>query len=116
MKMFDFCVLPREDGFEAVFARVWMGRGEMTPETGLWWCQSRKPSGVLSDWGQPVQVMTAEDRGWHAGPWKPSLQTECQISRRRFIFFDGTYRTNDPGPFPFVFTLGCAEIDLPETV
>jgi len=115
MKMFDFCVRQRDEGFDAIFARVWMGHGEMSPETGLWWCRSRRPSGVLSDWGQSVQIMTAEDRGWHAGPWKPSLQFDSQASRRGFVFFDGAYRTNDPGPFPFVCTLGCAEIDLPET-
>ena len=112
MKMFDFCVRQREGGFDAVFARVWMGRGEMPPETGLWWCHSNAPSGLLSDWGQPVQIMTAEDRGWHAGPWKPSLQFESNASKRGFVFFDGSYRTSDPGPFPFVFTLGCAEVDL----
>ena len=115
MKMFDFCVRQRDDGFDAIFSRVWMGRGEMSPETGLWWCHSTRPSGVLSDWSEPVQIMTAEDRGWHTGPWKPSLQFDSQTSRRGFVFFDGAYRTSDPGPFPFVFTLGCAEIDLPET-
>lgn len=115
MKMFDFCVRQREGGFDAVFARVWMGRGEMPAETGLWWCRSNTPSGLLSDWGQPVQIMTAEDRGWHAGPWKPSLQFESDVSQRGFVFFDGSYRTSDPGPFPFVFTLGCAEVDLSST-
>ena len=113
MKMFDFCVRQRAEEFEAVFARVWMGRGEMPPETGLWWCRAKKPSGVLSDWTEPVQIMTGKDCGWHAGPWKPSLQFAADTGRRAFVFFDGSYRTSDPGPFPFVFTLGCAEVELP---
>jgi hypothetical protein len=113
MKMFDFCVRQRDDRFHAVFARVWMGNGEMPSETGLWWCKSKRPSGKLSDWGEPVQIMTAADRGWHAGPWKPSLQFEDHSRRRGFVFFNGSYRTSDPGPFPFVFTLGCAEVELP---
>ena len=29
------------------------------------------------------------------------------------MFFDGSYRTSDPGPFPFAFTLGCLQIELP---
>jgi hypothetical protein len=114
MKMFDFSVRQREGGFEAVFARVWMGRGEMPPETGLWWCHTHKPSGTLSEWSEPVQIMTGEDRGWHAGPWKPSLQFASETGRRGLVFFDGSYRTTDSGPFPFAFTLGCAEVELPE--
>ena len=114
MKMFDFCVRQRDDGFEAVFARVWMGRGEMPRETGLWWCHAKKPSGALPDWGEPIQIMTGEDRGWHAGPWKPSLQFAGETGRRGLVFFDGSYRTSDPGPFPYAFTLGCADVELPD--
>jgi hypothetical protein len=58
-----------------------------------------------------VQILTAEDRGWHSGPWKPSLT--YSDGGRALVFFDGLYRTNDPGPFPFAFTLGCLEVDLP---
>ena len=36
-----------------------------------------------------------------------------QTGDRALVFFDGSYRTSDPGPFPFAFTLGCLEIDLP---
>lgn len=113
MKMFDFAVYPRGDAFEAVFSRVWMGNGLLPPETGLWWCRAAQPSGKLSDWSQPIQIMTFEDRGWRTGPWKPSPQFDERIADRALIFFDGIYRTSDPGPFPFVFTLGCLEIDLP---
>ena len=109
MKMFDFCVRQRTGGFDAMFARVWMGQGEAPPETGLWWCSAERPSGTLSEWSAPVQIMTAEDCGWHSGPWKPSFQFDGD---RAFVFFDGAYRTSDPGPFPFAFTLGCLEVDL----
>lgn len=73
----------------------------------------KNPFGALSDWGEPIQSMAGENRGWHAGPWKPSLQFANDTGRRGFIFFDGMYRTADPGPFPFVFTLGYAEVELP---
>jgi hypothetical protein len=54
--------------------------------------------------------MTAENRGWHSGPWKASLAFD---EVRALVFFDGLYRTNDPGPFPFAFTLGCVGVRLP---
>lgn len=113
MKMFDFCVRPRAGSFDAVFARVWVGQGTPPPETGLWWSRAATPSGTLSEWSKPVQIMTAEDRGWHSGPWKPSFQFQEPARDRALVFFDGLYRTSDPGPFPFAFTLGCLEIDLP---
>jgi hypothetical protein len=113
MKMFDFCVRQRGAGFEAIFARVWAGGGAPPPETGLWWCRAEKPSGRLSDWGEPVQIMTAENRGWHSGPWKPSLASGEQTGQPALVFFDGLYPTGDSGPFPFVFTLGCLQIKLP---
>jgi hypothetical protein len=113
MKMFDFCVRQRGEAFDAIFARIWVGAGAPPAETGLWWCCAPKPSGKLSNWGTPIQIMTAEDQGWHSGPWKPSFQFEGQAGTRASIFFDGAYRTDDPGPFPFAFTVGCLEIDLP---
>lgn len=113
MKMFDFCVRQRGDGFDAIFARVWLKGGTPPPGTGLWWCRAEKPAGRLSEWSQPVQIMNAEDRGWRSGPWKPSLAFHQQDAERVLVFFDGIYRTSDPGPFPFVFTLGCLEVNLP---
>jgi hypothetical protein len=110
MKMFDFAVTGTDKGYEAVYSRVGLGP-EPSPATGLWWCRAEFPSANLGDWSQPVQIMTAEDRGWHSGPWKPCLRLDERIPERRFVFFDGNYRTDDPGPFPFVFTLGCLEID-----
>ena len=57
--------------------------------------------------------MTAEDHGWHSDPWKPSFQFEQAGRGRALVFFDGSYRASNTGPFPFAFTLGCLEIDLP---
>jgi hypothetical protein len=93
MKMFDFCVRQRGDRFDAIFARIWVGDGTAPPETGLWWCRGDRPSGALPDWSQPIQIMTAEDRGWHSGPWKPSFQFHGQTKGRAIVFFDGAYRT-----------------------
>jgi hypothetical protein len=113
LAMFDFAVRPRGDAFEAVFARIALNPAAPSPDAGLWWCRADTPSAVLSDWSEPVQIMTAADRGWHAGPWKPSFEFADADRRRALVFFDGSYRTSDPGPFPFAFTLGCLEIDLP---
>jgi hypothetical protein len=89
-----------------------LSKGSPPPETGLWWCASDTPSASLTRWGEPVQIMTAEDRGWHSGPWKPSFQSDQGDDASTFVFFDGSYRTDDPGPFPFAFTLGCLVTDL----
>jgi hypothetical protein len=113
MKMFDFCVRERAGSFDAIFARVWVGQGSPPAETGLWWCRADTPSGRISDWSVPVQIMTAADRGWHSGPWKPSLVFDENHGNRALVFFDGLYRTDIAGGFPFAFTLGCLEIDLP---
>ena len=113
-KVFDFCVIPREHGYEAVFSRVWLGQGPSLPVTGLWWCQAKTPSSDMSDWSTPVQLMTARDCGWHSGPWKPSVQYSETNPNRMLVFFDGLYRKDEGGPFPYVFTLGCLEIDRPE--
>lgn len=113
MKMFDFCVRPRAGGFDAVFSRVWVNGSAPPPETGLWWRRAETPSSRLSDWGQPVQIMTAEDRGWHSGPFKPSLAFHEEDDGSAMVFFGGMYRTSGPGPFPFAFTLGCLQIVLP---
>ena len=111
MKMFDFCVREVKDGYEAVFSRVWVGKTAPPASTGLWWCRADVPSAELSEWSAPVQIMTAENRGWHKGPWKPSFQDG--ESGRLFIFFDGGYMKAEPGGFPFAFTLGCLEIEAP---
>lgn len=113
-KVFDFCVMKTNQGYEAVFSRVWLGQGAPPPKTGLWWCHAHEPSSEISDWSGPVQVMTAEDRGWHTGPWKPSFDYSESDPKHMFVFFDGIYRKNEAGPFPFVFTLGCLEMERPK--
>ena len=109
MKMFDFRVLPVANGYEAVFSRVSV-RGTPPPETGLWWSRCGTASPRFSDWSDPIQIMTAADRGWHAGPWKPSAHYGETDPGQLFVFFSGTYSRNDGSPFPFVFTLGCLTV------
>ncbi len=113
-KVFDFCAIPGKTGYEAVFSRVWLGKTAAPANTGLWWVHASTPSSDRSDWSEPVQIMDAEDRGWHAGPWKPSVRYSESDPNKMFVFFDGIYRTNEPSPFPFVFTSGCLEIQRPE--
>jgi len=113
MNMFDFCVRQQGGRLEAVFSRGWYGAGDAPQETGLWWCSAPEPSHRLADWGKPVQIMTAEDRGWHSAPWKPTFHRLHEDQARALIFFDGHYRKDGAGAFPFVFTLGCLELDLP---
>lgn len=97
-------------GYEAVFSRVWVAQGEPPAETGLWWCRAEAPFSDLSRWSRPVQIMTAENRGWHTGPWKPSFQYSESDPNRMFVSFDGLYAKQEAGPFPYAFTLGCLEI------
>jgi hypothetical protein len=111
-KVFDFCAVKVRDGWEAVFSRVHVGAGASPAQTGLWWCRSgaEVPSPRMEDWSEPMQILTAEDRGWRTGPWKPSLVVDEGDVGKRWCFFDGIYkRPGDAGPFPFNFTLGCLE-------
>lgn len=111
-KLFDFCVIDGKGGYEAVFLRVWLGKTPVPAEAGLWWCRADRPSSNRSEWSEPVQILTAENYGWHTGPWKPSVQYDAE-SGRMFVFFDGAYTREEPGGFPFAFTLGCLEIERP---
>jgi hypothetical protein len=113
-KVFDFCVIKTKQGFEAVFARVFLGKGAPLPTTGLWWCQAKSLSPKIADWSKPVQVMGMSESPWHlGGPWKPSVQYDEQDANKMFVFFDGLYPRKDPAPFPYVFTLGCVEFQRP---
>jgi hypothetical protein len=112
-KIFDFCVFKGRSGYEAVFSRVWLAKTPAPSATGLWWCRAERPSSDRSDWSEPVQIMTAENHGWHSGPWKPSVQYSGPDSVQLFVFFDGVYTRNEPGGFPYAFTLGCLELERP---
>jgi hypothetical protein len=112
-KVFDFHVISRPGGYEAVFSRVWLGEGIPPEKTGLWWCCSKTASANAADWSELVQIMTAEDKGWHTGPWKPSVQYAEGDPGRMFVFFDGAYKRTEISGFPFVFTLGCLNLERP---
>jgi hypothetical protein len=113
-KVFDFCAIKTKQGYEAVFSRVFLGKGVPLATTGLWWCQAKSPTAKISDWSKPVQIMGMSDSPWHlGGPWKPSLQYSETDPNRMFVFFDGLYPRKDPAPFPYVFTLGCVELTRP---
>ncbi len=112
-KVFDFCVIEVNGGYEAVFSRVWLAAPPAPAATGLWWCRADRPAARFSDWSRPVQIMTAADRGWHSGPWKPSARYAERDSTRLHVFFDGLYDTGAGGGFPFAFTLGCLELERP---
>jgi hypothetical protein len=58
--------------------------------------------------------MTAENRGWHTGAWKPSVQHSDSDPNQMLVFFDGGYTKDQPGGFPFAFTLGCLETERPK--
>jgi hypothetical protein len=111
-KVFDFCVIKGRQGYEAVFSKVWLGKTAAPQSTGLWWCESAVPSSDFKDWSTPQQIMNATDCGWHSGPWKPSVQYDEKDPTRMFVFFDGGYmKAGAHGGFPFVFTLGCLELE-----
>ncbi len=107
-------MIKTKQGYEAVFSRVFLGKGVPLATTGLWWCQAKSPTAKISDWSKPVQIMGMSDSPWHlGGPWKPSLQYGETDPNRMFVFFDGLYPRKDLAPFPYVFTLGCMEVTRP---
>jgi len=114
-KVFDFCVQPVGRGYEAVFSRVWLAQTERPPETGLWWCRAATASSARSDWSEPVQIMSAADSPWNAGPWKPAWRYAENDPKKLLVFFDGVSRKSEPGAFPFAFTLGCLELERRES-
>lgn len=110
LKLFDFAVIEHRGQFEAVFSRVHVAQSVAPAETGLWWCHAEVPSSRLSDWSQPRQIMTADDRGWHSGPWRPCPRYNEAAPNHLLVFFNGLRHTGEPGPFPFAFTVGCLEL------
>ena len=113
LKLFDFAVIEHGGHFEAVFSRVHVAKSAPPAETGLWWCHAEAPGSRLADWSEPRQIMTAEDRGWHSGPWRPCPRYRDTEPDDLLVFFDGLRHTGEPGPFPFAFTVGCLELSRP---
>jgi hypothetical protein len=113
-KVFDFCIKETKNGYEAVFSRIILDHNLPALPAGLWYCKAQYPSPQISGWSKPMQIMTAEDCGWHSGPWKPSFAYDDINPDKMFVFFNGMYKGKTEGPFPFVFTLGCLEIDWQE--
>ena len=114
-RVFDFRVIPAQDGYEAVFSRVWVGKGPRPSGTGLWWCRSECCSPNRNDWSTPVHILPADEESWYGGPWRPSPAYPGRESDggRLLVFFDGTYLKPGATGFPTVFTLGCLELDRP---
>jgi len=107
-KVFDFCVLPVGNSFEAVFARVNVGKSEL-PNTGLWWCRAEQPSPEISEWRKPTRISGP-------GPWKPGLRYDESDPRKMFVFHDGATRTRHPARFPFTSqSNACKQTDLSNT-
>lgn len=104
-KVFDFCVLPVECGYEAVFARVNVNNADL-PKTGLWWCRAKEPSPDIADWTEPVRISGP-------GPWKPVLRYGEVDPQKMFIFFDGVYPGKPDAVIPINFTLDCLELNRP---
>lgn len=109
-KVFDFCVLPVGDGFEAVFSRVDVRTNvvekEDLPNTGLWWCRAKSASPRISDWSEPVRISGP-------GPWKPCLRYGESDPQKMFVFCDGAYPNHSGFGIPIHFTVDCIEADRP---
>lgn len=102
-KVFDFCVVPYGEGYDAVFARVNVGKGEL-PKTGLWWCHAKEPSPAISDWSEAVRISDA-------GPWKPVLLFD--EAKKMFVFHDNTYPNTSGTGMSMHFTIDCIQMDRP---
>ncbi len=108
-KVFDFCVVPAPGGgFDAVFARVNVGKGDL-PKTGLWWCHATEPSPDISQWSEPVRIA-------EAGLWKPVLLYGETDPRKMFVFHDNTYPNTSGVGMPMHFTIDCLEVDRPVAI
>lgn len=105
-KVFDFCVIAVESGYETVFARVSVGK-EQLAAAGLWWCAANRPSPKISDWSEPVRLSAP-------GTWKPVLRYGETDPQKMFVFHDSMKPNTAAGAsIPFHFTIDCLEIDRP---
>lgn len=78
---------------------VWDGKGgRHCPSYVKGWDRQK------SEWvDQPEPAFTASEAWEHGSVYEPNL-----------IYHEGKWKIkNDPGPFPFAFTLGCLETELP---
>lgn len=105
-KVFDFCVLQTEAGYEAVFSRVDLSGKGAVSKAGLWWCRAKTPSSKFTDWSEPVRVA-------ESGPWKPCLRYGEASAKTMFIFCDGAYPNTSGAGIPLHFTIDCLEADRP---
>ena len=62
---------------------------------------------------QPEPAFTAAEAWQHGSVYEPNLVYADGLWKMWFVFFDGAYSRNDGSAFPYVFTLGCLEIDRP---
>jgi hypothetical protein len=108
-KVFDFCIIEANGGYEAVFSRVNVsGKPPADPsKLGLFWCYSKTPSPKIADWSKPVRIADS-------GPWKPCVRYGETDPKKMFVFYDAAYSSRQSaGPVPFYFTVDCIEVERP---
>jgi hypothetical protein len=109
-KVFDFCVIDANGGYEAVFSRVNVsGKPDGGPKAGvgLFWCRAKTPSPKMADWSEPVRIS-------EPGPWKPCVRYSETDPQKIFVFYDATYSSPQWSAMPFYFTVDCIEIPRPK--
>jgi hypothetical protein len=106
-KVFDFCVIEKDRGYEAVFSRVDLSDKGAVPNAGLWWCHAKTPASKIADWSEPVRISGS-------GPWKPCVRYGETTPNKMFIFCDGAYPNTSGVGIPIHFTLDCIEAARPE--
>jgi hypothetical protein len=105
-KVFDFCVIEAQNGYEAVFSRVNVSGKADPPKTGLWWCHAKDPSSSVADWSEPVRISGS-------GPWKPCARHGETDPKTLFVFCDGAYPNVSGTGIPMHFTIDCIEVEQP---
>jgi hypothetical protein len=114
-KVFDFCVVQRNNVYEATFSRINFSSNQIIPnadpgavQAGLWWCQSETPSSKIEDWSKPVRIS-------NPGSWKPVIRyDEENDPNTMFVFYDsspGTFESGMP-----IFTIDCLQTLQPESI
>ena len=115
MKMFDFCVRQRGDSFDAIFARVWLGGGAracVKPDCGGAGHGTHRASSRTG--AQPTSDHDGGRSRLALGPMEAIVSIRStKLEPAHLYSSTGLIERSDPGPFPFAFTVGCLEIDLP---